>query len=452
MSDGSVMIVADIFPPVAAVGVYRTVALCRHLAEHGQAVTVITARPWAGEMIDPEMLSLVPKEVRVVATASPDLPLIAARVLKRRRKAGGQAASGTTSEPEQAAGGPSKTRQVVDWLSWWLHLPDSRTGWLVPAVAAGLREARIARPSVVYCTAPGWTSHLVGLALSVLLRVPLVADFQDPWCGSFWHKVPYRAHRFCDEWMEKAVVRRASRITCAWDGIRRHLVARYPSRAADIATILNGFSADETDGVSPVQLDQERCVLLHAGTFYGPRRPEPLFRALRQLKTESPDAARSLLVALLGRPEYAGRPLREIAAEHGVEELVRILPPVARREALALTRGANVALLFGQSGYDALASVPAKTYDYISYGLPVLAIGGGDEVCQIIRDGGCRLWRVNVDDTQGMLTALREIAEVHRNHLLAPTRSEHRLTFAWPASAARLAEILSAAAGYERSR
>ena len=87
---------------------------------------------------------------------------------------------------------------------------------------------------------------------------------------------------------------------------------------------------------------------------------------------------------------------------------MKIIPPVARREALALTRGASVALLFGQSGYEQLASVPAKTYDYISYGLPVLAIGGGDEVCRIIRDGGCRVWQVHENDTQGILTALRD--------------------------------------------
>ena len=130
---------------------------------------------------------------------------------------------------------------------------------------------------VIYSTAPAWTSHLVGLMLSHLLRVPLVADFQDPWCGSFWRKIPYRSQLWLDERLENMVVRRASQITCAWDGIRRHLETRYPKRSADIRTILNGFWPDETDEVEPVRLDERRCVLLHAGSFYGPRSPTPLF-------------------------------------------------------------------------------------------------------------------------------------------------------------------------------
>ena len=226
-----------------------------------------------------------------------------------------------------------------------------------------------------------------------------------------------------------------------WDGIRRHLKTRYPDRSEDISTILNGFWAEDTDEIEPVRLDQNRCVLLHAGNFYGPRSPMPLFAALQQLRRESPDVVGDFLVALVGRPEYAGRPLQQIARDYGVEDLVKIIPPVARREALALTKGACVALLFGQSGYEQLASVPAKTFDYISIGLPVLAIGGGEEVCGIVRDGGCRLWQTDENDPQGILAALREIAQARREHSLAPSRDDRRLSFAWPASAAKLAEV-----------
>jgi len=443
-SNGSVMIVADIFPPVAGVGVYRTVALSRQLADEGWKVVVITAAPRADAFLDKAILNKVPASVRVITAASPNLPLIAAKIIKRKcRPSGGVAPLSEGSLTGSAPGRQGFAKKTVDWMSRWMHVPDTLTGWLIPAVRAGLREARRERPRVIYSTAPAWTSHLVGLTLSRLLRLPLVADFQDPWCGSFWRRIPYRSQRWFDERLEKMVVRRASRITCAWDGIRRHLETRYPTRSGDISTILNGFWSDETEEVEPVRLDERRCVLLHAGIFYGPRSPKPLLCALQQLREESPGDAKELLIALVGRAEYAGRPLQEIVRDHGVEDLVRIIPPVARREALAMTKGASVALLFGQSGYEQLASVPAKTFDYISIGLPVLAIGGGDEGCGIIRDGGCRLWRVRENDTQGILIALREIAEAHRNRNLALSRDERRLTYAWPASAAKLADVLS---------
>jgi glycosyltransferase involved in cell wall biosynthesis len=444
--NGSVMIVANIFPPVAEVGVYRTVALSRQLANAGWSVAVLTAAPRDDAFVDEAILSKVPASVRVIRAASPNLPLIAARIVKGKGRSSGGAAP--VSEEPSAGGVPRKrglAKTTVDWMSWWMHVPDTLTGWLIPAVRAGLREARRERPRVIYSTAPAWTSHLVGLMLSRLLRLPFVADFQDPWCGSFWRKIPYRSQRWIDEQLERMVVRRAFRITCCWDGIRRCLDTRYPKRSADICTILNGYWPDETEEVEPVRLDDRRCVLLHAGAFYGPRSPKPLLCALQQLRAESPVDAESLLIALVGRTEYAGRPIEEMVREHGVEDLVRIIPPVARREALALTKGASVALLFGQSGYEELASVPAKTFDYVGIGLPVLAIGGGDEVCGIIRDGGCRLWRVHEDDSQGILTALREISEAHRRQSLAPSRDDRRLAFAWPAAAAKLADVLSVA-------
>ena len=92
----SAMIVADIFPPVAAVGVYRTVAVSQQLADEGWKVVVITAAPRADAFIDDAILNKVPASVRVIRTASPNLPLIAAKVLKRRPSAFRRGCAGVT--------------------------------------------------------------------------------------------------------------------------------------------------------------------------------------------------------------------------------------------------------------------------------------------------------------------------------------------------------------------
>ena len=363
------MIVTDVYPPVPAVGTYRTVALCRCLIERGWHVTVITARPAAGVFLDHALLEQSPAAVRVLRTASPHLPTLAVRLLRKKPRAAAQdPAQGpaTAAAPYTAQSRKSTFRKTLDWLSWWIHLPDGLTGWFAPAVWAGLREARRERPEVIYCTAPAWTSLLVGTALSRLLRLPLHADFQDPWCGSAWHKLPYRTHQRIDEALERWVVRRARQITCAWDGIRKHLAARYPHRQKEIRTILNGFPPGEIEGIAPRRLDETRCVFLHTGTFYGPRSPIPLLEGLRRFKDQHPADANGLLIAFVGQPEYDGRPIQDLVHEHGADGLVRVIPFVTRREALALLKGADIAMLFGQSGSDALASVPGKTYDYVS--------------------------------------------------------------------------------------
>jgi glycosyltransferase involved in cell wall biosynthesis len=448
-----VLIVTDIFPPINAVGTRRTVALCRHLAAAGWGVTVLTARPDEGDAIDPGLLAQVPAAVRVVRTPMPDLARSFNRLLHRRRANGARpAASARVSPPAPAvpaaaaSDGNGHGRGALDWLSLWLKVPDGQVGWLGPAVAAGLRAARRQRPDVIYGTAPKWTSQLVAFALSRLLRVPLVADFRDPWCGSAWRALPYAAHRRLDQTLERMVVGRAAAVTCAWDLIRVQLAERYPRRAANISTIYNGFDLERAEAVASAELDGGRCVLLHAGTFYGPRRPHGLFAGLRRLLDERPQAAGELMLALLGSPAYDGRPLLDIAREHGVEHSVRIVPPAPHDQALSYLKGAAVAVLCGQSGNAALVSVPGKVYEYVAMGKPVLAIGAGDEAVGILRDGGCAVWRVD-DEAGPIAAALAEVCERHTGGRLAAAEDPvRRQSISWGARTRAMEAVLAAAA------
>lgn len=438
----SVLVISRWFPPEVSVGGDRPAGLAKHLARSGWRVTVVSARPAPDAAVDPGRL--VPADVEVLRPASPDLPRLANgllfwRVPEERRKC----SSRDRAEAEQMGPGESSAfRRIIDWLSFWLQLPDGCTGWLPPAVRAGIGAARRHRPDVVFSTGPVWTAHLVGLVLSRLLRRPWVADFRDPWCGSQFQYLPYPAHRRCDEALEALVIRNATKITCAWDGICKHLMARYPHKACDMHTVLNGFDPEEIDASEPQRLDADRCVLLHAGTFYGPRSPVPLLRALRLFEEMHPAKAKRLLVVFMGLQEYLGRPLGEIVAQHGVTDLVRLAAAETHKVSLSRLKGADVALLFGQSGSESLASVPAKAYEYIGTGKPVLAIGAGTEALEVMRRGGCKVWAAKDSDPQGIASALKEIAENYvQGRLTVADNATARLAF----SRSRMAEQLTLA-------
>ena len=452
METPSAMIVADTFPPMVGVGSHRTVGLCRRLAERGWRVTVLTARLRPDEPTDGSLLAGIPPTVRVVRATSPNFPIIAAKLVKWRRP-GIEAAKGLagSSAPGGAHCEAAPWRRVVDWLSFWLHLPDDRLGWFLPAVVAGVRNAGRHRPGVIYGSGPKWTSHVVAATLSALLDLPLVADFRDPWCGSAWRRLPSAAHRRVDELLERFVIRKACRITCAWDGIRRHLVGRYPGRAGDIVTILNGFDREQIDSAGCVHLDGSRCVLLHAGMFYGPRSPDPLLKGLRLLKERSPRQARRLVVLLLGPQTYQGQPLRDLVDRHGLNGLVRLMPPTSHQRAMAFLNGADVAVLFGQSGDDALASIPAKTYEYIGAGKPILAIGVGQEAAGLIQASGCRLWRA--DEPASIAAALKDVVAAHsQGRLNGRIDSDARPALTRQRMAEELESVLRAAIEMRRKR
>ena len=448
MSRKACLIIADVFPPASTAGVHRTVGLCQHLILNSWDVAVITMRPGTRSGLDNGLLDSVPAEVRVVRTAAPNLLDLASKIMRWRPISKPCLTPAPTEQSRSPRKRPlSRGQWVMDWLSWWLHTPDSWMGWFTPAVWHGLREARRRRPDVIFSTAPKWTSHLVGITLSRLLRIPWVADFRDPWCGSRWREFPYAAHRRADERVERAVVSRATRVTCAWEGIRQHLLKRHPQLDGKIATILNGFAPAQIDPVPPEKLSPDQCVLLHAGTFYGPRSPLPLFEGLRLLAQRPNGEASRLLVVLLGPPSYNGRLLEDIARQHGVQTMVRVIPPVPHRRAIALLKGCDVAMLFGQSGEVGLASVPAKTFECIGAGKSVLAVGAGAEARDILRRGGCQLWSVE-DASDAIARGLELIlAEYSRGKLRAPVDETARLAFARTEMARKLAAVLGDIAG-----
>jgi glycosyltransferase involved in cell wall biosynthesis len=431
----SVMLVTQAFPPEAVVGAHRMLALCRHLIEQNYQVSVITSHAPHDAAVDEQLTQMIPPGVKVISTAGFDLPLLAARILKPRflRHTNKTMVShvchsfamlkdkSERSEESQFVGGgetlrsaqgdKKRLRTTIDWLSWWLHIPDSSTGWVPTAVAAGLVQAIRSYPEVIFSSAPPWSSFLAGALISRILGVPLVADFRDPWCGSAFQKIPYPAHRSVNSLLEKMVVRHSKRITCAWDGIRKHLIQGYPRRTKDICTILNGFNPELLGSIEPASIDTERKVFLHSGGFYGPRSPEPMLAALQYLKEQAPEAASRVLIVFLGPTTYNGQPIELMAQKYGVLDYVRIMPRVAHRDALGYLKGADAALLFGQSGSEALATIPAKTLEYIGLRKSVLAIGAGEEVCDVIRRGGCPIWQLPADDPVPIASVMIEILD-----------------------------------------
>jgi glycosyltransferase involved in cell wall biosynthesis len=417
-----IWVVSHSFPPSSEVGGLRPLGLTQHLADKGWQVTVFCADPKLTPC-DNEREKKVPLSVKVVRTRWVEFPVILSRLVglikgkkgpyKKERL---NSSSFQRSRAQQAqATKKSFLSKSFDWLSLWLHVPDGRNGWFLTIIPMALKIAVRDKPDVIFATGPSWTGLLVGGVLSKCLRVPYVADFRDPWVGSAFHQSrrKYKAHAFVHRWLEKKVIYGADYITCAWDGIRIQMLRRYPDVKDKIQTIVNGFDPEDFKGLQTEFIDEKRCVFLHAGGFYGPRSPVPLLQAIKKLSDEGIDEIESALFVFLGNPEYQGCPLQHIVNGYGLAKYVHIQPAVPQRKAFGYLKGCQVAMLFGQSGSEELASIPAKTYEYVGLHKAVLAIGAGEEVCAILKDGGCPLWKVGAGNVEGLSHLLKKIISLY---------------------------------------
>jgi glycosyltransferase involved in cell wall biosynthesis len=92
---------------------------------------------------------------------------------------------------------------------------------------------------------------------------------------------------------------------------------------------------------------------------------------------------------LVGKPAYEGKDLKAIAAQYGVEDLVIVQGKVPHREALELMRGSDILVVAGFKGPGADLQVPAKLFEYLGVGQPVLALAPQDSaIADVVRRCG----------------------------------------------------------------
>ena len=440
MSDGrSILVVAYDFPPHAAIGTMRTLRLVRHLVRRGWKVSVLTGDPRTylpSTPVDDALMSRVPESVQVIRAA-------AMRKVQAPPKP--QAAGASAPKPVEAA--PRKHRwpaaivRAKAYVETSMAVPDRESAWWLPAVRAGLRHCKAERPDVIFSSAPPWTGQLVAAAIAARVKAPWVADFRDPWARLPWRESRPWIPRRAAQWFEDMSVRRAAAVVFTTRGILDNVAAHHDrSLAAKYHVVPNGCEIDEfADLRRGESLDaaggDTPFVLLHAGSLYGGRDPRPLLRAIAAaIRSGLIDPARFRL-RLLGTMALDGVNLTNTCAELGLAEIVQMVPRIPRHQSLAEMMAAS-ALLLVQPGHP--LSIPAKAYEYLATGRPVLAIADDGETANLIRTSGAGLV-VSGNDEAGMAQALGQLVSGTAN-----VRPADPIWFDGEQRAAEVAELFDA--------
>jgi glycosyltransferase involved in cell wall biosynthesis len=147
----------------------------------------------------------------------------------------------------------------------------------------------------------------------------------------------------------------------------------WPSDRRPCTVIENGF--DEADFAVasrlPSRRDEGRFHLVHSGTLYpGPDRdPAALLEAVANLREQGrlPERFRLTLRATGFDDRY-----RPVIEQLRLGELVELAPPLPYHEALREILDADGLLLI--QGFTSNPAIPAKAYEYLRAGRPILAL------------------------------------------------------------------------------
>jgi glycosyltransferase involved in cell wall biosynthesis len=380
------LMVAYHYPPCSGTsGVLRTLKFSRYLPDNGWQPIVLTTHPRAYETTRAEDAHTLPPSVIVKRSFALD----AHRHLAIRGR--------TLSA---------------------LALPDRWGSWWPGGVLDGLRLVRRYRPRVLWSTFPIATAHLIALTLHARTGLPWVADFRDPMTEEEYPPDP-RVHRMY-RWIEQRCGERASYLVFTAESARDMYLKRYPELTADRCLVIsNGYDEEDYRDLPPAPGRQPGTPvrLLHSGMIYRSERdPRALFRAIARLKRGGQVGFRLELRAPGSEAYY-----RALIDELGIADIVRMLPSLPYRDALADAASADSLVLLQDASCN--RQIPAKAYEYLRLGRPILALtsADGDTAALLHQTGGATL--LDLRDEEAMAAGLPRFVDAVRagTHALPAT-------------------------------
>lgn len=383
------------FPPVGGGGVQRSVKFVRYLPELGWRPLVVTGPGKARDRWTPDdetLASEVSGDVEVRRVSGPVPPL-------------------------SRDGWPGRidrlTLRTLPFDAWW-------------AAGAADVAAGVSGVDVVYASMSPFSTAGAAAEAARRLGVPWVADLRDPWALDEVMIFPSALHRRRELRRMERSLEEASRIVFNTQEAARAASAAFPRLAPRIVgAIPNGFDAADFAGAAPERSGRPFRIVhtgyLHTGIGLEHRRTARvrrllggdaarvdlltrshffLIQALDMLLREDPTASFELhLAGILSAADkqVADRPY------------VRLHGYLPHRESVELLRSADLLFLPMQRLAPGTRAtiVPAKTYEYLAAGVPILAaVPPGDAKDLLCAAGNAVV--VEPDDVAAMTAAVRD--------------------------------------------
>ena len=407
-----VLFVTYSFPPDAEVGGKRTARFCRFLPEFGIEPLVLTIEERFYEALDRSYTA--PPGLEVIRTGAVSNPLDIYRrwAIRRRARLPKSTPVKVTNAAARSANGTEapSVSSLKSNLLLALQTPDRFWGWYWHAVARGTRLVRERNIQAIVSSAQPWTSHLVARAIRRKTGVPWIADFRDAWTLDPWWSLRSTWLDSCNKRLQAKVVHDADRVVCIADAMADDFRRRYSDAPpGKFLTITNGIEG-EISPPEPLPPHEPR-ILFHLGSLYGDRRLENLFRAVIKLIKDGdvrPGSWKLLFVGLID-DQILLRARDEIAylQQQGMLEIRDRIPFDEGQKAL---RSADILLLVqGDHPY----AMPAKFYEYLVTGRPILVLAKGGTLARLVEEIGVGV-SVDVDHVDdiaaGLMKALRLLA------------------------------------------
>lgn len=371
-----VLLICYYFPPLGMGGIGRPLNLFQELPKVGWDCDVLTVKPVAYRGYEWELARQL-NSSRIHRSGSYDPQRILYLLGVRKVKAGVIASAKAASSK---------------------FFPDSKVGWVGPAVRKGKKLCKLNDYDVVMSTSPPVSCHLVARQLSIQFDIPWVADFRD-----YWSVTPVERTYDRQSQIERGnellddIRRNAVRVTAV-----NQSIADYVGNGTVIRNAYNEQFAQAWR--SPRDNSKFRLGILG----HGVDRESWLWlvEVLSQLNSKSPDLIGRIEIVQVGQADAS-----QMQADLNDRKLGCKLSPhghLSRLETIDVLNSTHTVYL-GMSQPEGLQFVPGRVYDLLASGRPIISNADPKSEIAAIITGTGNGWCFASNDTnpaQGRLAQL----------------------------------------------
>ncbi len=423
------LLIAYYFPPLGLSGVQRVLKWAKYLPESGWDITVLTARPGSYFARDESLLDdLRGRDVEIVRTPSID----PTRWVSRR---------------DVRFPGESR-RRVFAKISQTIFQPDNKIGWYPFAVSAGKNILSNHHFDAIYSSAPPYTAHLIGAALSRFSGVPLILDYRDDWINNPRHHYASRWHLQLANRQEQSVFKTASAITTINDAIKSELTKRVTGQISEdqIRVFPHGFDPDDfmlPADANGTDITADRkpgtpVEFVYSGVFYDAQKPDIFLRGLAGFLNKHGEARPAIRARFIGLvPDYT----LDLVIQLGLDDVVILEGYLNHSAAARVIANADVLWMTVGEGEGSFMISTSKLFEYFGTGNPILGLVPEGTARKALGEYGAAEI-VDPDDIAGATMAIRRLYNASRSGLSKRGNEQFIEQFDRKRLAAKLAAFL----------
>ncbi|MBR4793271.1 MAG: glycosyltransferase [Bacteroidaceae bacterium] len=247
--------------------------------------------------------------------------------------------------------------------------------WAYPAIKTC--EELIKTTHYDYVFTKDYPSEIVGVYLAKKYGIRWIPTWNDPY---MWKKYPapygegttYKESFFYKK-LIKAIGRYSYKNIFPSTRLRDYMLKYMYGMKEDSCVIMPHIMLDNYQMTDNTNKDiHPELRIIHAGALGKERDPENLFKALRLLLNDNPDAR--IRVTLMGVDERSRNGhMNDLITRYSLDDIVEFIPPVSYADSFNVMSGYDVCLII-EAACEVGIFLPSKVADYLQIDKPVFSI------------------------------------------------------------------------------